>query len=149
MKSNGMLLEKAISIAVEAHHGQKDRYGKPYILHPLRVMSRVVTEKEKIVAILHDVVEDTSCSFAKLEDEGFPDEIIKAVDALTKREGEEYEQLVERAFNNALARSVKLADLEDNMDLRRVPELKEKDVERFNKYVRAHRKLTLGGQDQS
>src|SRR5262252_4801617 len=100
------LLEKAIGIAVGAHKGQKDRYGAPYILHPLRVMTCVQTTREKTVAILHDVVEDTDWTFEKLRAERFPDEIISALDCLTKREKEPYEDLVKRSAANPLARPV-------------------------------------------
>ena len=117
------LLERAIGIAVEAHRGQTDRYRAPYILHPLRVMGRVETEQEKLVAILHDVVEDTHWTLAELRREGFSEEVLAALDAVTKRDGEAYEDFVGRSAGNALARRVKLADLEDNMDLRRLPEL--------------------------
>src|SRR4026209_2917785 len=85
------LLEKAISIAVEAHRGQKDKFDRPYILHPLGVMGRVDTEPEKIVAVLHDVVEDTKVTFEDLKREGFPDDLLNALDCVTKREGEAYE----------------------------------------------------------
>ena len=135
------LLESALKIAVEAHVGQKDRYGKPYILHPLRVMSRMDTAEEKIVAILHDVIEDTSCTFEQLAEKGFPPCIIAALDCLTKREGEEYGAFVERSASNPLALRVKLADLEDNMDIRRLAEVTEKDRERLNKYLVAYRRL--------
>lgn len=135
------LLERAIAIAVEAHRGQKDRYGAPYILHPLRVMARVERPAEKIVAILHDVVEDTDWTFEDLRKEGFPEEILGALDCLTKREGEDYQKLVGRAAGNPLARRVKVSDLEDNMDLRRLPEITEKDLERLRKYVAAWRTL--------
>jgi len=135
------LLERAISIAVEAHSGQKDRNGAPYILHPLRLMCRVEAEEEKIVAILHDVVEDTDWTFKQLKEEGFSDRILEALDCLTKREGEAYEDLVRRAAGNKLARRVKLEDLTDNMDLRRLKEIKDKDRERLQKYLRAWREL--------
>lgn len=136
------LLEKSIKIAVEAHRGQKDRYGAPYILHATRVMQRLVTPEEKIAGILHDVVEDTDWTFEQLAKEGVPDQILKALDAVTKREGEEYEAFVKRGAANSLAKRVKLADLEDNMDLRRMPEVTEKDVPRLQKYVKAWRFLT-------
>jgi (p)ppGpp synthase/HD superfamily hydrolase len=135
------LLEKAIWIAVEAHRGQKDRYGAPYILHPLRVMARVETENEKIVAILHDVVEDTRWTFADLRREGFPDEILEALDCLTKRDGEPYPDLVQRAAAHPLARRVKLADLEDNMDVRRCETVGPDEQQRLAKYLAAWRKL--------
>jgi (p)ppGpp synthase/HD superfamily hydrolase len=131
------LLEKAIAIAVTAHRGQKDRSGAPYIFHPLRVMNRVMTTSEKTVAILHDVVEDTDWSFEKLRREGFPPAVIEALRCVTKREGEDYEDFVKRSASNSLARRVKLADLEDNMDIRRLPKLTEDAKERLQKYLRA------------
>jgi (p)ppGpp synthase/HD superfamily hydrolase len=131
------LLEKAIGIAVEAHRGQKDRYGVPYILHPLRVMGRLDTAAEKIVGILHDVVEDTDWTFEDLSGEGFPEILLDALRCVTKREGEPYEDFVKRSAGNPLARRVKLADLDDNMDLRRAPEVTEKDLARLHKYVNA------------
>jgi (p)ppGpp synthase/HD superfamily hydrolase len=135
------LLEKAIAIAVDAHRNQKDRYGAPYIFHPLRVMNRVNSIIEKIVAILHDVVEDTAWTFEDLKREGFPDSVLAALDCLTKREGEAYEDFVKRSESNSLAKSIKLADLEDNMDLRRLPAIAEPDKERLEKYVKAWRRL--------
>jgi (p)ppGpp synthase/HD superfamily hydrolase len=142
MKENLLLLEKAITIAVQAHAGQKDRYGAPYILHPLRVMSHVNTTVEKIIAILHDVVEDTQWTFEELAREGFGEEIVEALDCVTRRKGEAYEKFVDRSVGNSLARRVKLADLRDNMELGRADHLKPKDVERFNKYLKAWKRLT-------
>lgn len=135
------LLEKAILIAVAAHRGQKDRNGSPYILHPLRVMARVDTDLERIVAVLHDVVEDTDWTFGNLQREGFPADVLAALDCVTKREGEDYDSFVERSASNPLARRVKLADLEDNMDVRRMSEVTEKDHERLQKYLKAWRRL--------
>jgi (p)ppGpp synthase/HD superfamily hydrolase len=134
-------LQSALEIAVGAHHGQTDRYGAPYILHPLRVMERVETETEKIVAVLHDVVEDTKWTFDDLRKKGFGDEIIQALDCLTKREGEPYEDFVNRSAANPLARRVKLADLEDNMDIRRMQAVTAKDAGRLAKYLAAWQKL--------
>src|SRR5262249_18622075 len=131
------LLEKAIGIAVQAHRSQRDRYGAPYILHPLRVMNRVNSATEKTIAILHDVVEDTPWTFEDLKREEFPDSVLAALDCLTKREGEDYEDFVKRSRSNALARRVKLADLEDNMDLRRLPAITETDKPRLEKYLKA------------
>jgi (p)ppGpp synthase/HD superfamily hydrolase len=101
------LLERAIAIAVEAHRGKKDRYGSPYILHPLRVMAKVRTDSAKILAVLHDVVEDTDWTFEDLRKEGFPEEILHALDCVTKRQGEPYEDFVKRSAANSLARQVK------------------------------------------
>ena len=136
------LLEKAIVIAVAAHKNQKDRYGAPYVLHPLRVMARVETTREKTVAVLHDVVEDTDWTFEKLRQEGFPEDIISALDCLTKREKEPYGDLVKRAASDPLARRIKIADLEDNMDVRRLPEVTEETKVRLEKYRKAWHSLT-------
>ncbi len=136
------LLEKALGIAVEAHQGQRDKNDAPYIMHPIRVMGRVRTTPEKIVAILHDVVDDTDWTLERLKKEGFPQEILEAVDCLTKREGEAYEDFVDRAASNPISRPVKLADLEDNMDVRRLKSVAEKDRERLERYRRAWEKLT-------
>jgi|SRR5262252_9769733 (p)ppGpp synthase/HD superfamily hydrolase len=135
------LLEKALEIAVKAHRGQKDRYGAPYILHPLRVMNRVETLREKMVAILHDVVEDTKWTFADLQREGFPKEVIAAVDCLTKRDKEPYDSLISRAASNPVARKVKLADLQDNMDASRLNNFTAEDAKRFTKYISAWQRL--------
>lgn len=139
-------LEMAIALAVEAHRGQVDKSGRPYILHPLRVMFRCGSDLERTVAVLHDVVEDTGRTFDDLRAMGFTEEVIAAVDGVTKREGESYEAFVERAAADPVARAVKIADLEDNMDLRRLGsgELSGKDVERLGRYVRAWRRLRGG-----
>lgn len=138
------LLEKAIAIAVEAHRGQKDRYGAPYIAHPIRVMARLETPTQKTVGILHDVVEDTDWSFEDLRREGFPQRVLDALERVTKRDGEQYEDFVKRSAGDPLAKRVKVADLEDNMDLRRFPEVTEKDLPRLRKYVKAWRLLKEG-----
>ena len=135
-------LEMAIRIAVEAHRGQRDRSGAPYVLHPLRVMLRVQTEAERMVAMLHDVVEDTALTLEELREHGFPAEVVAAVDHLTRRDGEGYGEYVERAAANPVARRVKIADLEDNMDVRRLGALSAADVERLDRYHRAWRRLT-------
>jgi len=134
-------LEKAIELAFKVHKNQKDRYGKPYIFHPLRVMNKVEGDNEKIVAILHDVMEDSDLIKEDLKMEGFPEEIIEAVDSISKREGEEYSDYINRVMQNKLAVKVKLADLEDNMDVRRIETITEKDAERLNKYMKAYRLL--------
>jgi (p)ppGpp synthase/HD superfamily hydrolase len=139
------LLEKAIGIAVAAHRGQKDRYGAPYILHPLRVMGRVVSTEGKTVAILHDVVEDTDWTFERLEREGFPRSILDALERVTRREDESYAEFVQRSAGSELSRQVKIADLEDNLDARRMTEVKPEDAERLERYRRAWRDLTGAG----
>ncbi|NJN95255.1 MAG: HD domain-containing protein [Anaerolineales bacterium] len=138
-------LERAIAIAVQAHQGQTDKNGQPYILHPLRMMLRLKSEAEMVVAVLHDVVEDNPAwNFERLRQEGFAEEIVTAVDHVTRRESESYEEFCERAGSHPLARRVKLADLEDNMDLKRLNTLTEKDKDRLARYHRAWLELTAG-----
>ena len=141
MNSSGDLLDRAVQIAVRAHEGQSDKYGAPYILHPFRVMMRVCTLAEKIVAMLHDTVEDGGVTLEDLRGEGFPGEVVEAVDRLSRRGGESYDAYMERASADPLAASVKMADLEDNMDLRRIPMIGDKDVERLLRYHSNWRKL--------
>lgn len=135
-------LEDAIALAIEAHRGQLDKSRQPYILHPLRVMFNCETEIERIVAVLHDVVEDTGRSFDDLRKLGYSQDVIAALDCVTKRPGEDYEQFIERAAANPVARNVKLADLKDNMDLRRLPSTEQGDMDRLRRYVNAWRRLT-------
>lgn len=134
-------LDDAITIAVKIHRGQKDRYGAPYILHPIRVMMRVENEIEKIVAILHDVVEDSDMTLDDLKDEGFSVEIINAIDCVTKRENEPYLAYIERTKQNKIAIKVKIADLEDNLDIKRADKVNEKDSSRFDLYLKVWKEL--------
>lgn len=131
-------LDRALAIALRAHKNQKDKSGKPYILHPLRVMLKMNSEAEMIVAVLHDVLEDSNVSIDDLLKEGFSPEVIKAVDCLTKRPQQNYMKYLEQIKSNPLAVKVKLADLEDNMDIRRLPEILPKDQERLAKYRKAY-----------
>ena len=136
------MLQKAIQIATEAHKGQLDKSGKGYIGHPLRVMEMGKTQEEKIVGVLHDVVEDTPWTFEMLEAEGFGPEIIAALRCVTKTsENENYDDFIERVKKNPLAVAVKINDLTDNMDIRRLPYLSDKDVKRLKKYLKAYKKL--------
>lgn len=137
-------IEDAISIAALAHKGQKDKAGAPYLLHPLRMMLRMNSEAAMMVAVLHDVVEDTDWKLEQLHEAGFSDEVIEAVDCLTHRKGESYEEFVERVRTNPIARQVKVADLEDNMNICRISQLGAKDLERLEKYHRAWCVLTSG-----
>lgn len=146
---NGMtkeeLLNKAIKIADKAHKGQKDKYHAPYIAHVMRVMEYGKTMDEKIVGVLHDVVEDHPVEFSLdfLRNEGFPEYIVFAISCLTKFDPDEsYDEFVRRTERSPLAVAVKLNDLRDNMDLRRVTgELIPKDIKRFNKYLKAYHYL--------
>ena len=137
-----MDLDRALAIAVKAHAGQKDKAGDPYILHPLRIMMRMKREDERIVAILHDVVEDSDLRLEDLRQAGFSDAILEAVDCLTRRKGEDYRHYVDRASRLSLARKIKVADLEDNMSLRRQHGFAEKDRSRMERYQKAYRFLT-------
>lgn len=141
MKSTD-LLEKAIAIAIRAHKGQVDKGGKPYIDHPYRVMDRVKTDEEKMVAILHDAIEDTFVTPEYLKEQGFSQEIIDGVLSVTHKENESYEDFIKRAALNPLGRVVKLADLEDNMDIRRLNyPMNEWDFKRLNKYLKSYKYL--------
>lgn len=134
-------LARAITIAAQAHQEQRERNGTAYILHPIRLMLRCTTETAQITAILHDVVEDTTWTLAQLHAEGFNDEILAALDCLTRRPDETYEQFIERIAPNPLARTVKLADLEDNMDIRRLPHVGPHEQARLERYHRAWLRL--------
>lgn len=122
MRALPLLLEDAIALAVSSHRGQRDLEGRPYILHPLRVMASFTDPEDdeaRIAAVLHDIVEDTDMTPAQLLNEGYPQVCVDAIIALSRREGEEYAEYIERVAANPLARRVKLADLQDNLDLTR------------------------------
>lgn len=127
-------LERAIAIAAEAHAGQTDKAGQPYILHPLRVMLRVESPAERMAAVLHDVVEDSPVTLQQLAAEGFSQDVLDAVDALTKRPGETRVIAARRAAANPIARTVKLADNAENMDLSRISNPTPRDHERLEEY---------------
>jgi len=130
-------LERAITIAAQAHAGQVDKAGAPYVLHPLRVMLRMNTDEERMVAVLHDVIEDSDWTLDRLRAEGFPEAVLEAIESVSRRPEETYEEYVLRAGRSAMGRRVKLADLEDNSDLSRIAEPTEKDRARIEKYRRA------------
>lgn len=141
--NSDQLLQKAKQISLEAHKDQLDKYGAPYTQHVLRVMEAGKTNDEKIAGVLHDLVEDTGWTFERLAEEGFPADILEALKCLTKTsDDEDYEQFIERVKQNDLAIRVKLNDLMDNMDLRRMPSISEKDLPRLNKYLRAYKELS-------
>ena len=128
------LIEKAIAIAVEAHKGQEDKAGDPYILHPLRVMFQMETREEMVVAVLHDVLEDTPITPDQLRENGFSETVLEALDSVTKRAGETYEDFVRRAALHPIGKKIKLADLRDNMYLSRLEEITDNDIKRVKKY---------------
>lgn len=134
-------LTRAIQIAAAAHEGQRDKAGAPYILHPLRVMLQMDDDLSRIVAVLHDVVEDTSVSSEALRVEGFSDEVLQALEGLTKRPGEAYSAFIDRAGANPVSRRVKLADLRDNSNLARITSPTDVDRARGEKYAAAIRRL--------
>jgi hypothetical protein len=130
-------LEKAIALAAQAHAGQRDKQGLPYILHPLRLMMRLDTDPARIVAVLHDTVEDTDVTVDDLHREGFSAEIIEAVRCVTHDKVEPYADYVVRCAGNPIARQVKMADLEDNSRLDRAllrPGSVERDLHRISRY---------------
>ena len=144
-------LERAIAIAAEAHAGMVDKAGAPYILHPLRVMLKVKSPESRIVAVLHDVVEDCAAkgyTFEFIAREGFGERILNGLRAVTKQGDEEgrhadagyedkYKRFVLRAANDPIGREVKIADLEDNCDLSRIANPKDSDHRRIKRYIRA------------
>ncbi len=127
-------IEKAIEIAARAHAGQVDKAGAPYIFHPLRLMLAVKTPFEKMAAVLHDTVEDTTVTLVDLRDAGFPPEVVNAVESLTKRNGESRLEAALRAAMDQISLIVKLADVTDNMDLGRISNPTEKDYARLKEY---------------
>lgn len=138
-------IEKALQIAARAHEGQVDKHGQPYILHPLRVMAAVEGEEARIVAILHDVIEDTSVTADDLRRDGFGEAVLEALDRLTHRKCEPYAEYVIGCKGHEVARRVKLADLEDNSRLSRTilrPDRIEPDIERVRKYLLSYKFLT-------
>jgi (p)ppGpp synthase/HD superfamily hydrolase len=137
-------LEDAIILAAGAHRGQADKAGEPYILHPLRVMLHLEDEEGRIAAALHDVLEDTATTADNLRDRGYGEKVIEALEALTRREGESYADFIERLAPNPRARRVKLADLADNMNLRRLPAAGDAGRDRLARYQAAWERLQTG-----
>jgi (p)ppGpp synthase/HD superfamily hydrolase len=138
-------IEKALQIAAQAHEGQKDKEGLPYILHPLRAMMRVQGEEAQIVAVLHDVIEDTAVTANDLRQAGFSEKLVAAVLGVTHRKDEPYADYVVRCKGNEIARRVKLADLEDNARLDRTllrPKQLQGDLARIRRYVLSYKYLT-------
>lgn len=133
-------LEYAIKLAVSAHYGQTRKNGTPYILHPMRVMLKLAeqgaTEEELIVAILHDVLEDTEVTYEELESD-FEDSVVQGVWNLTKKSGESYWDYLEIVKLNPIARKVKIADLQDNSNIHEIPEIQDYDLRRLKKYHKA------------
>jgi (p)ppGpp synthase/HD superfamily hydrolase len=142
-------LDRAIMLAVRAHRGDTDKAGAPYVLHPLRVMARMTTDEERIAAVLHDTVEDSGnkpdpVTFGELEQVGIPAAALEALRLLTRDDDgseEAYAGYIEKVAATPIARAVKLADLEDNLDTRRLREVTERDAKRITKYLKTYRRL--------
>ena len=138
-----LTLEDAIVFATTAHKGQKDLSGAPYILHPLTVMSKMETDTERIIAVLHDTTEDTKATLDDITDLGATEEIVRALWLLDKHNYEgtkqiRYSNMIVNIRKNLMAKKVKIADLEHNMDLRRIigrEKLEQKDKDRIEKYL--------------
>ena len=127
--SKQLMLELALSIATEAHRGQFDKAGIDYIEHPIFVASQVDSEEEKAVALLHDVIEDSSVTAEELLNAGLPETVVTAVQILSKKKGQDYQTYLKTVKSNPLARAVKLADLKHNSDLSRLETITDKDLE--------------------
>lgn len=141
----GELLSQMLHIATNAHHGQFDRGGNPYILHPIKVMHYIKSEDEELqcIALGHDVIEDTDVTYKDLKEAGMTDRIIYGIRALTKVPGQTYEEYKEGVFANVDAMKVKLADLRHNTDVRRLKGVSEKDIARIEKYHRFYMELSV------
>ena len=132
----GEMLDKMLVICTNAHHGQLDKGGRPYILHPLRVMSYLKTDDEELqcIALGHDVIEDTKVTYADLREAGISERVIEGIRALTKQPGQTYDEYKEVVFASKDAMQVKLCDLRHNTDIRRLKGVTEKDIARMAKY---------------
>lgn len=135
------LIETSLQIALRAYAGKTDKAGREYILHPLRVMAKMNTDLERSAALLHDVIEDSDITAGDLLAEGIPPEVVEAIQYLSKNEGEDYQDFVARAKRNKIAAKVKIADIEDNIDVLRLSSLDEWDLARIKKYHTAWRLL--------
>lgn len=139
------LIEKSLEIALSAHSGRTDKAGRPYILHPMRVMQKMTGEEAMAAALLHDVIEDSSLTAEDLTRAGITPAVVDAVVCLTRRSIESYRQFIERVRENRLARVVKIADLEDNIDVLRLEKLGPKDLARVARYHKAWHRLKENG----
>ena len=132
-----MKLIKAFFLCVIKHWKQKDKAGKRYIWHPIHVMLNVEGYNEKIVALLHDIVEDTDVTVPDLKNLKFSKEVIEAVDVITKKKDQEYFSYLKLIKDNSIAKKVKIEDLKHNSDLKRLRFVTQKDMDRVIKYKKA------------
>ncbi len=135
------LLESAIRLAAKVHKGQLDRFGKPYVLHVMRVMMRGQDLEEQVLGALHDILERSTLTLADIQKKDYPPRVVKALDCITRREEEDYDGYIERVMQDGLAMRVKLHDLADKMDLLHVDELSVADLKRTNKQLAAYHRL--------
>jgi (p)ppGpp synthase/HD superfamily hydrolase len=138
-------LEKAIMLAADSHKGQMDLSGNLYILHPLTVMMKMDTDYERIIAVLHDTIEDTAMTLNILQTYGFTEEMLRVLDLLTRKDGQDYFDYIKEIKKHPTARKIKIADLEHNMDLKRTlgrENMTDKDKNRIAKYYKAWTYLT-------
>ncbi|AZG71549.1 GTP pyrophosphokinase [Shewanella livingstonensis] len=137
------IIEKSLEIALKAYSGKQDKAGKTYILHPLRVMAKMDTEYEMAVALLHDVIEDSDYTADDLLTQGIPPDVVNAVQLLSKVAGETYDQFIGRIIDNPIAIKVKMADIEDNINILRLEVVEVKDLQRVAKYHAAWKRLQI------
>ncbi len=135
------LLESAIRLAAKVHKGQLDRFGKPYVLHVMRVMMRGHDLEEQVLGALHDILERSTLTLVDIQKKDYPARVVKALDHITRREEEDYDGYIERVMQDGLAMRVKLHDLADKMDLLHVDELSMADLKRYNKQLAAYHRL--------
>lgn len=134
--------KKAINLMFKKHKDQVDKSGLPYVFHPFHIAEQMKDENTTIVALLHDIVEDTDTTFEDLKEMGFNDKVIDALKLMTHNKDEDYFKYVEKIGKNPIARKVKIKDLEHNMDTSRLDVVTKKDQERVKKYIRCHNYLT-------
>lgn len=143
MENNQVLYDRAVAIAMDAHRGQKDKGGNSYIEHPLKVAEAMEEIELKIVAVLHDVLEDSTVTADNLRNLGFPEHLVEAISVLTHKKGDadSYEEYICKVKANPIACRVKIEDIRHNLDLSRIPSPEQSDFVRCEKYKKALRYL--------
>ncbi len=137
------LMERAIRLATKVHRGQVDRFGQPFILHVLRVVTQARDHEERMLAALHDVLERSDLKVSELRERGFPEHVLVALTHISRNPQEDYDQYIDRVARDPLATRVKVLDLADKMDLREVGPLSGADLKRYNKQLAAYERLKL------
>lgn len=145
MTKRGEMLGRMLVLATCAHSGQFDRRGKPYILHPLKVMHYLKSDDEELqcIAIGHDIIEDTKMTYSDLRDAGMSERVIEGIRSLTKMPGETYEEYKQKVLSNRDSMLVKQCDLRHNSDIRRLKGVTEKDIDRIAKYQRFYMEIQI------